>query len=154
MVANPPATNVTVQQDAIPVALAAQSTGGVKPRHSQPHPDPFAGEDLSLYPQFKSLLKAKLRIDARAIGNEEERIWYGYGCLTSKAQSRIHPWIDHAEGKATFTEEKFFEQLDIAFADPQAEERAVTDLNRMRQGRKPFREFLSDFEKTLLKANG
>jgi hypothetical protein len=152
LVANPPAANVTVQQETM---RAAQMTDEVKPRHSQPHPDQFTGEDLSLYPQFRSLLMAKLRIDAKAIGNKEERIWYGYGRLTGKAQSRIHPWIDYAEGKTDeFTEVKFFEQLDIAFADPQAEERAVTELNGMRQGRRPFRDFLSDFEKTLLRANG
>ncbi|KAG9242192.1 hypothetical protein BJ878DRAFT_516737 [Calycina marina] len=99
LVANPPATNVAVQQDTIPVAPYAQSTGGVKSHHSPPHPKLFTGEDLSLYPQFKSLLKAKLRLDAKAIDNEEERIWHGYRCLRSKSQSRIHPWIYHAESR-------------------------------------------------------
>src|SRR4030081_260278 len=87
LVANPPAANVTVQQQDTPAAQTAQLMDRVKPRHSQSHPDPFTGEDHSLYPQFKSLLKAKLRIDAAAIGTEDERIWYGYGRLNGKAQS-------------------------------------------------------------------
>ena len=43
-------------------------------RHSQPHPEKFSGLDSSQYPQFRSLLEAKLKIDANAIGSEEERV--------------------------------------------------------------------------------
>jgi hypothetical protein len=155
LVANPPAANITVQQSAVPAAQSDQLVDEAKPRHSQPHLDPFTGEDLTLYPQFKSLLKAKLRIDAKAIGSKEERLWYGYGRLAGKAQTRIHPWMDYAEGKTEeFTEAKFLEQLDVAFADPQAQERAITKLNKIRQGKQSFREFLSEFEETLLKADG
>ncbi|KHJ34767.1 hypothetical protein EV44_g3280 [Erysiphe necator] len=46
--------------------------------HSQPHPDKFSRLDPTCFPQFRSLLEAMLRIDGRAIGNEEERVWYGY----------------------------------------------------------------------------
>ncbi|POS81956.1 hypothetical protein EPUL_006474, partial [Erysiphe pulchra] len=43
-----------------------------RPSHSQPHPEKFSGNDVSEYPQFRSLLESKLQIDARAIGSEEE----------------------------------------------------------------------------------
>lgn len=45
-----------------------------KPRHSQREPEKFTNKDNSQYPQFRSLLEAKLRIDAEAIGDEEERV--------------------------------------------------------------------------------
>ncbi|POS81946.1 hypothetical protein EPUL_006757, partial [Erysiphe pulchra] len=44
-----------------------------RPSHSQPHTENFSGNDVSEYPQFRSLLESKLQIDARAIGSEEER---------------------------------------------------------------------------------
>jgi hypothetical protein len=56
-----------------------------KPRHSLSPPEQFTNKDNSQYPQFRSLLEAKLRIDAKAIGSEEERVWYGFGCLSGDA---------------------------------------------------------------------
>jgi hypothetical protein len=63
--------------------------------------------------------------------------------------------MDYTKGKTEqFTEAKFLEQLDVAFVDLQAQERAITKLNKIRQGKQSFREFLSEFEETLLKADG
>ena len=45
-----------------------------KPKHSRRHPDPYTHEDESVYPQFRGGLEAKLRIDALAIGQEEEQV--------------------------------------------------------------------------------
>ena len=51
----------------------------VQPRPSLPHPDKFDRKDLSLYPQFKGFLQAKLHIDTASIGGETEQVWYVYG---------------------------------------------------------------------------
>ncbi|POS83060.1 hypothetical protein EPUL_006542, partial [Erysiphe pulchra] len=80
-----------------------------RPGHSQPHPEKFTGSDLSLYPQFRSLLEAKLQIDARAIGNEAERVWYGFGRLSDTASRRIHPWIEFAKNTESFNVKSFLE---------------------------------------------
>jgi hypothetical protein len=45
-----------------------------KPKHSRRHLDPYTHEDESAYPQFRGGLEAKLRIDALAIGQEEEQV--------------------------------------------------------------------------------
>ena len=45
-----------------------------KPKHSRRYPDPYTYEDESAYPQFRGGLEAKLRIDASAIGQEEEQV--------------------------------------------------------------------------------
>ena len=66
-----------------------------KPR--LPNPGKFDGTDLALYPQFEGLLRAKLEIDATAIGGEKERAWYGFGCLEGVVVGRIFPWMIYAQ---------------------------------------------------------
>ncbi|TQS38489.1 hypothetical protein Golomagni_01000 [Golovinomyces magnicellulatus] len=99
-----------------------------------------------------SFLEAKLWIDANAIGNEEERVWYGFRRLTDVALRRIHPWIEFAKGKEQFTVVKFLDRLDRAFDDPQKITKAINKLNSIQQENCSFREFLQDFEQTLLEA--
>lgn len=125
-----------------------------KPRHSQRDPETFSNKDNSQYPQFRSFLEAKLRIDAKAIGSEEERVWYGFGCLSEDAAKRIHPWIQYAKDTNQFTVQGLLEQMDQAFADPQKRAKALNKINRIRQGNRDFRTFLQEFEQTLLEAQG
>ena len=125
-----------------------------KPKHSRRHPEPYTHEDESMYPQFRGGLEAKLRIDALAIGQEEEQVWYAIDCLKGVAAKRIYPWVEFARGTAQFTVRELFEQMDLAFADPQKEAKAVSKINKIKQGSRPFREFLQEFEQTLLEAKG
>jgi hypothetical protein len=125
-----------------------------KPKHSRRHPDPYTHEDESAYPQFRGGLEAKLRIDALAIGQEEEQVWYAVDCLKGLAAKRIYPWVEFAKGTDKFTVRELFLQMDTAFADPQKEAKAVSKINKIKQGSRPFREFLQEFEQTLLEAKG
>ena len=126
-----------------------------KARHSLAHPDKYDGESRIEYLSFKGLLRAKLRIDAVAIGGEPEQVWYGYGRLTGKAAARIFPWLDATERKRISLQVKaFFEELDAAFHDPQTAQRALVWINTRKQGVTPFREFLQTFEQKLLEAGG
>ncbi|CAG8979231.1 hypothetical protein HYALB_00011901 [Hymenoscyphus albidus] len=125
-----------------------------KPRHSLSHPDEFTNKNNSLYPQFKSLLEAKLRIDARAIGSEEERVWYAFGRISEDVAGRIHPWMQYAQRTSAFSVEGFLKQMDQAFADPQRQAKALSKLNTERQGPRDFRVFLQEFEQNLLEAQG
>ncbi|RKF82365.1 hypothetical protein GcM3_025028, partial [Golovinomyces cichoracearum] len=109
-------------------------------------PRKFSGIENSQYPQFRSLIEAKLRIDANAMWNEKERVWYDYGCLTDVALRRIHPWIEFAKGKEQFTVAEFLDRLDKAFGDPEKITKAINKLNSIRQGNRSFREFLQDFQ--------
>lgn len=125
-----------------------------KPRHSLTHPDKYTGEDETTFPQFRGLLEAKLEIDRKAIGTEKECIWYAYGRLAGTAAGRIYPWMDYSKNTPLFTLREFLKQLDTAFADPQKQSKALGRINRIRQGNREFREFLRDFEQTLLEAQG
>lgn len=140
--------DMTHTQDDTPIYLVK------KPKHSLSTPDQFTGEDESIFPQFKGLLEAKLEIDSQAIGLEKERVWYAFGRLTGKAAGRIYPWMEASKGTNKFTVAEFLKQLDAAFADPQKQAKALSKINQIRQGNREFREFLREFEQTLLEAQG
>ncbi|POS82838.1 hypothetical protein EPUL_005065 [Erysiphe pulchra] len=114
----------------------------------------FSGNDQSSYPQFRSLIEAKLRIDAKAIGSEEESVWYCFGRLSLTATRRIHPWIEYAKDTDKFTVKEFLNRLDKAFRDTEKITKAINKLNSMQQRNREFREFLQDFEEKILKAQG
>ena len=120
---------------------------GSRPKHILPQPE-YSHKDPATYPQFRGLLNQKLRVDALACGDtEQDRVWYGFACLKEEASSRIFPWIDYAEKTGSpLTVQAFMEQLDIAFSDPQKAQKAMAKINQIRQGKKPFREYLQEFE--------
>jgi hypothetical protein len=126
-----------------------------RPKHSLSHPDKYDGEDRMAYPAFKGYLRAKLRIDQQAIGDEPELVWYAFGRLTGKAADRIFPWMELMEQRGEpLRVTAFMEQLDAAFCDPQTAQRALEWVNNKQQGRTPFRDFLQEFEQKLLEAGG
>lgn len=126
-----------------------------RPRHKMDDPEKFDGIDLSLYPQFEGLLYAKLEIDSEAIGNEKEKVWYGFSRLKEGAAGRIYPWIDTYKNKpAVFTVSNFFSQMQLAFKDSTLREKALNRLNSLRQGNRSFSELLSELDRLLLEAGG
>jgi hypothetical protein len=128
-----------------------------KPRHSLDHPDKYDDSDRSKYMQFVAILYAKLRIDAPAIGGPFEQLWYAYGRLSGKAQTKVYPWMrlhGNAETVTLATLEAFFAHLNVLFEDHQLVEKANLELNRIRQRGTPFQDFISEFERLLLLAGG
>jgi hypothetical protein len=125
-----------------------------RPRPSLPNPDQFNGSNQALYPQFESMLKAKLEIDGRTIGGENEQVWYAFGRLSGEAAGRIHPWMVHAQRTNTLGIEGFFKQIRLAFSDPRASQKALELINRTKQGLRPFNDFLNEFNRLILEAEG
>lgn len=125
-----------------------------RPHPKLPDPEKFTGEDLSLFPQFEGKLQAKLEIDAIAIGEEKDRIWYGFSRLEGRAAARIFPWMSTYKGTSNFTLTKFFDQLKIAFQDPAFQDKALTRLNTLRQGNRSFNDLISELDRLLLEAGG
>jgi hypothetical protein len=109
---------------------------------------------MAIYPQFEGLLRAKLEIDGEAIGGERERVWYGFGRLAGEAAGRIYPWIGYAQKEGKFTVKGLFEQMKIAFRDPRQRQKALGQLNRTKQGSQPLNEFLNEFNRLILEAEG
>jgi hypothetical protein len=56
------------------------------------------------------------------------------------------------QGTDQFTVRNFFKQLSQAFGDPRSREKALKKLNTIRQGSRPFGEFLTDVDRLMLKA--
>ena len=135
---------------------AGNSSGVTKRAKARlPDSEKFSGEDLALFPQFLSKLRAKISIDGSVIGDEKEHFWYAFDRLERMAAARIHPWVEHCSNSPKqFTFESFVEQLKTAFSDKAMQQKAVQKLNSIRQGKQPFNEFLNEFNRLLLEANG
>jgi hypothetical protein len=124
-----------------------------RPKLSDDH-EKFDGEDLSLYPQFRGKLEAKVEIDAEAIGTEKDRVWFAFHRLTGTAAARIYPWISTFKNTPFFTLPGYFKQMDIAFLDPSLRDKALSKLNTLQQGNRSFSELVSEFDRLLLEAGG
>jgi hypothetical protein len=156
-VANDAATTVRGAKTPLPTRIPAPQTvdgNNKRPKHSSPHPEKFTGEDETLYPIFRGLLESKLRTDSQAIGGEYEMVWYAFGRLNGTASKRIFPWIQHTQGGPDFTIDNLFEQMDLAFLDLEKQSKAVAKINTIKQKSRSFREFLQEFDQTLMEANG
>jgi hypothetical protein len=104
---------------------------------------------------WRTFLAAKYKTDADAIGGEAELVWYGVGHLEGDAAARISPWIISQEAThKPLRVDSFLQQLDAAFSDPQRAQRALEWINKAKQRKTPFREFLQVFEQKLLEAGG
>jgi hypothetical protein len=123
-------------------------------KHKLPSPGKFDGKDFALYPQFEGMLRAKVEIDGPAIGEEWEQVWYAFGCLEGLAAGRVYPWMSAYNRTQEFTVAKFFQQMAVAFSDPHQQEKALGELRRIKQGTRPFGEFISAFDRLLLEADG
>jgi hypothetical protein len=140
-------TPATTAYSAQPAAEHAHGRQKMKMKLEYDHSNP------ALFPAFDSQLEAKLRIDGPVIGTEVEQVWFGFGCLKGIASARIHPWVKAFQNDVTrFTKVNFFNQMRRAFADPEAQNKALQKLGYMKQGHKDFREFISEFDQTLLEA--
>lgn len=128
-----------------------------RPKPRLPKPEPFTGENLSLYSQFELKLMAKLNIDGESIGTEYQKLWYAFNLLEGKAAARIHPWMKVASDPSyvgSFTVKDLIEQTRKAFLDPALQDKALLRLNTLKQGNRTLREFLSEFDRLLLEAGG
>lgn len=125
-----------------------------RPKPSLNDPERYDHTDKSLYPQFAGLLRAKIKHDGLAIGSEEKQAWYMFGRLRGDAAKRIFPWVNSADLNKTLRTEDLFTQMDIAFLDPRAKEKALTALNRTKQGKLSMNDFLGKFDQLLLEAGG
>lgn len=137
----------TISSASITGHLSKQGKHKMKVKLEYNHSDP------TLYPAFESQLCAKLRIDGHLIGNEDEQVWYAFGCLKGTASARIHPWVKAYENQPSkFTKEELVKQMQRSFSDPEAKNKALQKLGYIKQGNRDFREFISEFDQTLLEA--
>jgi hypothetical protein len=71
--------------------MSVQPVESRRPHPKLPDPEPYDGTKRSLYPQFRSKLRAKLQVDALLIGNDYDQMWYAFSRLSGEAAAQILP---------------------------------------------------------------
>lgn len=132
------------------VAMLEQRLLG-RPKARLPDPEKFTG--AARYDTWLPLIKAKLRIDADAIGNDEAQFFYLYGNLDSKIQAMVLPQLLQAEDNGVWDFQTILDQLERVFDDPTKRDTAAARLQGIRQGSDSLPVYLSKFERLLHEAN-
>jgi hypothetical protein len=138
--------------------MSVQPVESRRPRPKLPDPEPYDGTKRSLYPQFRSKLRAKLQVDALSIGNDYDRMWYAFSRLSGEAAAQILPWMDKYASDASTLQENalkdMMKQLDFNFLDRNLQEKAVHELATLKQANRSFSTFLAEFNRLLMESGG
>lgn len=100
-------------------------------------------------------IKAKLRIDGEAFGDEKEggKFWYLYGRLDTKVQELVAPQLAQAEETQSFDHQVLLNQLSRLGDDPNARRNAEEKLQSSKMySDETVNAFLARFERKLYKA--
>ena len=126
-----------------------------RPRHRTGDLKQFNGE-RSEWISWRTEAQTKLRIDGRAIGNEEEKFGYLYMHMSVTAQKRIQQWYNLRIKMGTdCTPAAFFERAEGTFGDPNERKNALTLLEVVKQRTdESFSDFVTRFEELLAQAGG
>jgi len=112
----------------------------------------FNGKRLEFRP-WLTQANAKLNVD-KSGETEAVRFWYLHSRLRGSALSQISPWVDSVQSTPEMTTKGLISQLEAAYEDVDAAERASRKLSQLKQGGRPFGTFLAEFNRTLLEAKG
>lgn len=85
---------------------------------------------------------------------DSERFWYIDSRLREKAIGQEEVWVSATKQQGTFSVQPLFEQLRLAYDNPESMEIAARKLGAMKKGSKSFSAFLPNFEKAMLEAGG
>jgi hypothetical protein len=142
---------ITALQHEVTHLRQQSSTRGIsRPKPVLPDPEKFS--NASQYHTWLPLIKAKLRIDAEAIGNDEAQFFYLYGNLNSKIQSIVLPHLATAENDGVWDYNTILDQLDRVYNDPNKKDGAAARLQSIKQGSDSVSVFLAKFERLFHEA--
>lgn len=115
----------------------------------------FNGE-RSEWISWRTEAQTKLRIDGRAIGNEDEKFGYLYMHMSVTAQKRIQQWYNLRIKMGTdCTPAAFFDRAEGTFGDPNERKNTLTLLEVIKQRKdESFSNFVTRFEEILAQAGG
>lgn len=80
---------------------------------------------------------------------ERQKIIYAYSCLGEKAQKRVNSYFPIGGPPRIHDLEQLCTILRLQFEDPAMQTKADAKLHGMKQGTRPFRDFLADWEETI-----
>ena len=124
-----------------------------RPKPSLPDPDRFNGQTHKFDTWLPSI-KAKLRIDASAIGGDIDQFYYVYLNLESSVQSMVLPQLDAAEERQVWDYQTILGQLSRIYDNPNKLQEAEDRLHHLKQGNESISAYIAKFERLLYAARG
>jgi Zinc knuckle/Retrotransposon gag protein len=109
-------------------------------------PDKFAG-DRKTYPVWRSNMATKIRIDSQSMGLSNET---AAAYMASFCEGDAGIYLQSYEKQiaaGTLGYDEFWSIMDARYDDPHRQKRAAIEFKNLKQGSKPFVEFLADFER-------
>jgi len=129
-------------EDQIQALTAVRKT--IRPKPCLPDPDKLASQ--AQYDTWLPEVKAKLEVDADAIGGPKAQFWYLYGRLDAKTKALV---LAQVHGGADQHPAAIFDQLDRVFESPNKVRRAQDRLAELKMGTDSFSFYLAKFERAL-----
>ncbi|KJZ68939.1 hypothetical protein HIM_08136 [Hirsutella minnesotensis 3608] len=122
-----------------------------RPRQVLPEPDRFSGRAKD-WDAWALAMRAKLRVDGQAIGDENAQFYYVYSSLDRNIQSTVLAFVQRAEKQGQWSPTLLLDHLERIFDDPNKSKKAGQRLREMTQGARPLPDYLPRFERTLFEA--
>jgi hypothetical protein len=122
-------------------------------RRSMPDPEPFIGDGGRSYGSWRMEVSVVAEVDAEAFRSARARVFWGFGMLRGKARTGLEAWTMAYNQRTTFKAadfEEFLSACDASFDDRDQKRRRQFEFETMRQGRKPFREFIAEWQQALV----
>lgn len=125
-----------------------------RPKPSLPDPEKFSGQSLK-FDTWLASMKAKLRIDAPAIGDDVVQFYYVYLNLESKVQALVLPQLSYAEDTNTWDYNTILNQLSLVYDNPNKVQEAEDHLLALKQDSgESLAAYIAKFERILYEAKG
>jgi len=123
-----------------------------RPRQQLPEPTKFDGK-AHHFRTWLPAIKAKLRVDGQAIGDETARFYYVYSNLEPQVQAMVLPQLSDAEAQGIWDCQSILSQLGRVYENPNQRQEAEDALHNLMQGDKEsLASYVAKFERILYEA--
>ena len=106
-----------------------------------PDPERFDGTREN-YPGWKFECEGKLEYDGAMFPTEDSKVRYVLSRTKDKANQVLLPWVLENKERTTVG---LWEHMDTHFQDVHQQQRALNKLRHLKQGRRPIRDYVSEF---------
>lgn len=142
------------QVAALQVAVQAlQARPQQLPKPRLPDPVKFDGKAYH-FDTWLPAIKAKLRVDSRALGDNIAQFYYVYDRLESSVQSQVLPQLAAAEEAEVWDYNSILIQLSRALDNPNKTQEAEDKLHKIDQATDSVPAYIARFERLLFEAKG
>jgi hypothetical protein len=129
------------------------SSANSRPKPVLPDPERFNGQSYKFDTWLPSI-KAKLRVDGKALGDSVAQFYYVYLNLDSQVQAMVLPQLSQAEDSGVWDYISILSQLARVYDNPNKIQEAEDKLFALRQGSDSVLVYIAKFERVLYEARG